>query len=203
MLRVRVSTSGWSGGPGLNTFYFGGDESLAHAYLCVTRVHTVMAEAATLYPASVVAVVSTTVDAINSTNGDLINSFSTASVTDIPGSQTAGDILPAAVAMLLRLQTTTFDDGSRIQGRAFFSPLGGALRDTDGTPQSGAITALESAGDALLDSGLADADAVVWRRPRKAVPTATPPITARVGSTALITSTSVPNKFATLRSRRD
>lgn len=203
MLRVRTVLSGWSGGPGLYTWYFDVSEDAPTALEVVERVHGAMTLAAVIWPSSITAQVQAQVDSLNPINGQLLDSFSVAEQDPIPGEQAGGDIAPPVCAILLKLQTSTFSDGSRIQGRSFFSPVAGLFAETDGTPHSTALDAVRDAGEALIDVGLDPRPMVVWRRPRLADAEHDPPITARAGSIALITSVSVADKFAVLRSRRD
>lgn len=204
MKRVRVVLSGWTGGPGLSTFYFAGSETAPEAEDDVTRVQTAITAAAVIWPSSITAQVSNVVDVINPVNGALTDSFTVTTQDPIPGEQAPSDIAPPVCAILLRLQTGTFSDGSRIQGRTFFSPIAGLFAETDGTPHSTALDAVQACGDELIDPGLGESTLVVWRRERLADPDHLPhPVTHRDGSAALVTSTSVADKFAVLRSRRD
>lgn len=203
MLRVRVTSAGWNGGPGLNTFYFMGTETGEHADSVAVRVHAVVSAAASAFSSTVSHTVVPDVDIIDAVTGDLTGTYSTSPTGPIMGAQAPGASLPPANAILLTLHTGTFSDGSRIQGRAYWSPIARLFTDPDGTPEAGAIAAITAAGVALLDSGLAPADACVWRRPRPAGTGKGGLLPARAGMSALITGTSVADKFAVLRSRRD
>jgi len=208
--RVRAASTGWGGGPGLNTFYFVGNSSGTDvdpdadaADLCVERVQAAFAAGLTLYPSSWQVTVSPVVDVLNPVDGELQDSFSVSPPAAQAGS--GGSAFgPTPTMLLLQLRTSTFLDGSRVQGRAFIGPII-PTGDNDGTPNSGALGAGVDMGEALQDAGIGPSNPalVVWRRPRVAVPEATPPVTARVGSYGRVTSITVPNKYAVLRSRRD
>lgn len=208
MMRVRAASSGWSGGPGLNTFYFnngheGGasEPADADAALCVTRVQAAMTAIQGVFPTSWHCVVSPQVDVLDCANGDLVNSLSEDAPELIEGTNGAG-YGPTAVMLLARLNTGVFSDGNRIQGRVFLGPTA-ADSDASGTPG----TALTAAGaafiEAIQDAGVSGVpQLVVWRRPR-AARGGEHPLAARDGRTADVTSVVVPDKFAILRSRRD
>jgi hypothetical protein len=202
ILRVRVVTDGWSGGPGLNTFYFNGMNTLGHAEDVVTRVQAAMDLAKNIYPSNITIQVQPTVDQLDEANGDMTGTWATPPQDQLLGSQGANDIAPPATAMLLQYQTGTYSDGSRLRGHAFFSPVAGLFASPDGTPDGTALTSLRAAGAALLDSGLAPSDLCVWRRPRAAYTYKGKSHPDRVGSTGAVTSTSVPDRFAVLKSRR-
>lgn len=203
--RVRAASQGWTGGPGLNTFYFRDDAgtgapSGAAALLCVNRVRTAMFDGRTMYPNGWSCQVAGQVDVLEATTGELVAELNVAVPAVVTGTLTDGwGAIPTM--MLLRLKTDIINDGRRISGRAFLGPVGRVL-DTDGSPQTAAAGTANAVGVALLDTGATVVYPVVWRRPRLAVE-GPPEVTARAGMSARITSTNVPDKFAVLRSRRD
>lgn len=204
LYRVRAASSGWLGGPGLNTFYFvaglvNPDGAASDALLCANRVRTAFFDGLIAFPSVWTMTVSPTVDVIDAPTGALVNSFSVAPPATLVGTG-LNSFHATALCMLLQLRTTSVIDGSRVMGRAFIGPHS-AGNDPDGTPQAGLLTAARAIGTALMDPG-GGPNLAVWHRPRKAA--AGPPIvTARAGAHALVTSTTVPDKWAVLRSRRD
>lgn len=205
MLRVRVVGTGWEGGPSLNTFYFSRpeNEDVDTAVLCIDRVHAALTDASDLWPSNVPHQVTTEVDVLDFVTGEIEDTLSPDPVASVPGGGPDTSRMAPHTALLLRLNTATFLAGRRVQGRTFISPLYSAMTDGSGAPTATAVTLGEAFGEALIDEGGTALHAVVWRRPRVAVPEAEPPITARVGAIAPITSVTVPTKFAVLRSRRD
>lgn len=208
--RVRAASNGWPGQPGLNTFYFTGqaageleDVNSGDAQLCVDRVRAAFFAGKLLWPSIWSVVVSPDVDVLDDATGELVDSFSVTPPASVAGTNGAA-FGPAAAMMLLQLRTSTFSDGSRLQGRAFLGPSVPAA-DANGSPNAGIITPAVAFGVALLDEGVGDDNPalVVWRRPRAANPDATPPVDARAGSVGRVTSTGVPDRYAVLRSRRD
>lgn len=210
IMRVRAASVGWFGAPGLNTIYFAAHglvsstaPVLDDAQLAHDRVHAAFTAAAGLYPPAWSMIVSPSVDVLTITNGEIVNSFTVDPSDQIIGDGGAG-FGPSAVAALAQLRTGIFDDGSRIQGRAFLGPIVAAA-DADGTPTSGVVDEVLAWGEALLDAGVTEEPVVVvWRRPRAANAEHLPePVTARDGMVAKVTSITAPDKYAVLRSRRD
>lgn len=208
LYRVRTASSGWTGAPGLNTFYFSGNVDAVPpgttsdlAKLAHDRVCAGFAAFLSQLPTVWTALVSPNVDVINDVNGDLVNSYSVVPTATLQGTAPVG-FLPISSMVLLRLNTSTFSDGSRLQGRAFIGPVAASV-EGDGTPTASMITSALAMGTALQDVGISGLPVIgVWRRPRAANPLK-PLLPARVGSFAPITSITVPDKFAVLRSRRD
>jgi hypothetical protein len=204
MLRVRVTISGWTGGPGLSTFYFTDATSgFAEAGHCVTRVHNALLNAPSIFPAGVVLQVQPNVDIMNPVDGEITGTFTTAGVAPINGSGAVGSTLPAATALVVRLDTQTYNAGRRLQGRLFLSPVSSANMTSDGNPGVSILGLGIQIADSLNDTGITSPLPVIWRRPRLAKPLAVPPVTARDGSTGRITTGSCKPVFGVLRSRRD
>lgn len=105
-------------------------------------------------------------------------------------------------ATQLKIQTRSgvIQDGRELRGGIFFGPISETALTISGVLDSATITAVETAGSALLSTLVAGGVLmVVWRRPRPA----SAPGGARDGSLALVQSISVWNQPAVLRSRRD
>ena len=181
--RVRVN---WSGaaitGPGLSTFYF--DSGVGTAANAVTAV-------ATFLGAVDNSIANT---AIWGTETDVATIDGTGQITAITnvGAQTgagseAGDRLSPATQGLVALRTGSIIDGREVQGRIFLPGMVESHNGSTGTPDSGIIGAVNTAAAALI----ADVNTtwVVWSRVNEVfVP---------------ITTATMNNKWAVLRSRRD
>lgn len=204
MMRVRVRGDGWQGGPSLNTFYFtAAPEDAASAKAAYDRVHAAFVSGNALFPQSVTHTVLPEVDFVLPATGDIVATVAVNGLAVITGASVTNSIMPPSIAMLLRLTTATYLEGRRIQGRAFLSPVTQtAAADADGTPSPSLISAATQFGNTLKGLAGTVPPLVVWRRPRIAA-VGPPVVTARVGSTAEVTGVSVPDKFASLRSRRD
>jgi hypothetical protein len=197
IFRARAVLNGWSGGPGLNTFYFrpgtvGG--SVSDATDVLARVRAFWNAISAQLPAALTIATAPTVDALEDTTGVLVGSYaSSAPPTAVTGTGVTEFYAPQ-VMCLLQMNTTAFVAGRRVQGRSFIGPV------TEGAIAAGSVsTATISAitGAALLQltpsSPPTPSFPVVWRRPRPGVP----------GGSYSVTAFSMPTKTATLKSRRD
>lgn len=203
MMRVRVTVSGWSGGPGLQTFYFtDASETNTEAGHCVTRVQAAIDSLKELIPPTVTYQVQSNVDVMNPVNGDITASLIGTTQPAIVGTAAGGLHLPPSVALVIRLHTDTFLAGRRLQGRAFISPLSTNNSTAVGIPAAAVHTIVNNFGNILNDTGSTSPLPVIWRRERLAVPTAVPPVTHRDGTTGRMTTSSLKPTFGVLRSRR-
>lgn len=194
MLRIRVASSGWPGGPGLSTFYFTTPlQDVAAAARCVAGVQAMYAGHIRLIsPSGVIFQVSNQVDVITAATGAIVDTL----IVPVQPPQPApggSDFAPPAIAVLVQLRTDTFIAGKRIRGRVFLSPLKatviGGGGQVDATVQSGT----ESTWNGMIAALAAGDLYVVWHRPKLGL-----------GGQALpVVSATVPAKFSVLRSRRD
>lgn len=208
--RVRLVSSGWQGGPGLNTFYFAGqaagvleDIAATDVQRCVDRVHNAVVAANILWPITWRGTTSPTMDVLDAATGELVDSFTAGAPPVTAAGNGAAGFGPSVAMMLLQLRTNTFSDGSRLAGRAFMGPVNPSS-DGDGSPTIELYTRTALFGTALLDEGIGaeNPSVVVWRRPRLA--SAGPPaISARAGSIGRVTAFTVPDRYSVLKSRRD
>lgn len=193
--RVRVASSGWSGAPGLNTFYFQNDSdpsvfTTGDAQVCVDRVRGAINSNAGLYPGQWTAVVSPDVDVLTAGSGVLATTFSVTPPTGLTGTG-GSNYGPIAAMLCTRLHTADIRDGHRIGGRWYLGPLAQGA-DADGSPQA-AKTALALSVGTMCNVVSAGAPRlVVWSRPKNAAG----------GVAALVTSVTVKDTFAVMRSRR-
>jgi hypothetical protein len=109
----------------------------------------------------------------------------------------------------LRWRTGTIVHNHRLSGRTFLVPLDGDCYSSGGKLTAGTVTALLGEANQLLITQ--SASLVVWSRPFLGTP-AIPPTAntpgraanpARLGSHGLVTSVTVKDTVAVLRSRRD
>lgn len=204
--RVRLSASGWAGGPSLNTFYFQENPLINQtpsekAQNMSDRVQAAFTTGKDLWPNLWTALVDPEVAVINEVNGQITDVLPTTPQLPIVGTGTAGFNVLAS-GLLLQLRTGTFINGRRLKGRAFLSPIG-PREEQNGTPNAGGLGVAQSIGTALLSAGVTGNELVVWHRPKFAVPKTTPPTILANGSKAKVTSITVPDKFVIMRSRRD
>jgi len=193
MIRVRAVGTGWTGGPGLSTFYFNEGILPIDNAMGVNLTGRVRAyfDAVRPYTASGISwQVDPVIAAIDPTDGRLTQEVSS-SPAPAPVTGSGGAVVgPAFVALVGRLRTNSFQAGRRIQGRTFFSPLSSQFTDST-VPETGAQAAQVAGLTALLATG-GGAPLVVWQRPKPGRPGAVFPVT---------TVSSAP-EFGVLRSRR-
>lgn len=193
MIRVRAVGSGWTGGPGLTTFYFSEGVLPIDNAMAVNLTGRVRAyfDLVRPYTASVISwQVDPVIAAVDPATGNLTQEV-TANPAPAPVVGSGGaPIGPAFVALVGRLRTNAFQDGRRIQGRTFYCPLAAPFTDST-TPETGAQAAQVAGLTALLTTG-GGAPLVVWQRPKPGRPGAVFPVT---------TVSSAP-EFGVLRSRR-
>lgn len=167
LLRVRAVGTGWTGGPGLSTFYFDSGVATVDAALAtgVTgRVRAYFDAVKAYYSTGVAWTVDPVVDAMNEDTGALSGQVVAGAAPATVVGTAAVSSGPAFVAAVGKLRTNTFWAGRRIQGRTFLSPLANTF--TDSTGVEGGLMAAQTAGlNAILTTGGGPA-LVVWHRPK-------------------------------------
>lgn len=208
MYRVRFVSTGWTGGPGLNTFYFENSlnpstSSSDQAATCVELVRAGFFGISGLYPPTWTGAVTQEVDMIDPTTGMLTSTYSVPPVAAVVGTGSAG-FAPLAVGLCPALVTNSIVGGQRIRGRAFLSPIAGG-GEANGTPSAAQLGWAAQIVGMLIGGTGGPPRLVVWHRPRKArAATATlPALAAAPGSQHYVASVSVKDTFSVLRSRRD
>lgn len=194
MLRVVAQWSGFTGAPGFSNFYFAGPgETAAAAQAAANDVRTFFAALINDLPAGVTITVSPIVAVINPGDGVLSDEITVATApASVVG--TGAGAYAAPVGAVVNWRTSTVVAGRRLRGRTFLVPLQGGSFQTDGTLATGALGIIRGAAATLatVNTG-APIELVVWHRP----------VNNAGGSTAVVTSSFVPDKAAVLRSRRD
>lgn len=208
LMRVRTVFEYGAGSPGLMTQYFGNDTGSyndADAQVAVDRVRDAMITAPALWPPSFTWTIQGDVDVLADTTGVVSSHHGVTSRTGL-GTNT-GSLGPLPVGILLQSHTGAYVGGHRLIGRTYFVPIAAGATDGPVVPDAWRGSVLDT-GNALLAAGLTFVVPYVWSRPRPA--TAVGPHrpagaarAARVGSSAKVTSYSVPAKWAILTSRRD
>ena len=193
--RLRVGSSGYPGGPGVNTFY-GLDGGVLLA-----EVQALYIEVAPVVPSDVTFSFEAAGDIIEDTTGVITGSWTGAVYAPIPGS--AAGAYAAPVGLLFRWKTGTIADGKRVRGRTFIVPTIGSIFNTSGQVAPATVAAFDTALAAFVASNAGNF--VVWHRPY-AGRLATAKLKARAahpGSHAVVTGSGTSTKAVVLRSRRD
>lgn len=137
-------------------------------------------------------------DVIDSATGHLVDAW-TAATAHTPTTGTGGGFTAAPAGAVVNWLTTTIIPVSassktahRIHGRTFLVPLATNSYDSDGTLQSGAVTTIQTAANALIST--VAGGMVIWHRPEKGGST---------GAYGPVTSATVNDRVAMLTSRRN
>lgn len=194
MFRVRFTSTGWTGGPGLGTFYFDPvAQSWETALMCVARVQTYIGYLQSLTPPAVTYQVSNLVDRMDPANGEISETHAVTGQTSVVGTANPTAFAPIAIAGNASLLTSTFVRGRRVRGRSYVSPLASGCMDSAGQFTAAKLAVLLTGLTHLMEDDTGDPPLVVWHRPSP----------AGAGSAAPVTDVAVPAKLAVLRSRRD
>lgn len=193
--RVRLALTGFVGGPGVCTFYAVSGSDLQ------TPLNNFANAMAAFMPPVVTLQVEQSGDTIEDTDGALTGSWTGAAQPAHVGSGTAEYAAP--VGFCCTWLTPIVRDGHRIKGRSFIVPVGRDLFQSDGSIEPYTLVTAAAAADALVSG--AGGNFRIWHRPRLAQ-VASPghrALAAHDGSQAAVTASSIRDKAAVLRSRRD
>ena len=204
MKRVQVISSGWSGAPGVNTFYFNGQPPGLPTYQeCYDRVQALFNSLKGVISKSVTIHVVPEIDELAESNGDVTATQVVTPAADLTGTSLTLGLAPPGLALLGQYKSAAFISGRRVQGHAFISPCGPYQLESDGTPSAEAIATVHDSMEALRVKNNATAAWVVWSRPRPADSGVKKNLPQRDGSMHEVTFVSCPNKWSQIRSRRD
>jgi hypothetical protein len=194
--QVRVTWSGFSGSPGVSTFYIPAVNSTA-----LTALRTMLSTQMGALPGNITLTFPSEGDIIQASTGALVSGWSVATPpTPLTGAGTGA--LASAQGFQIKWLTGEVADGHALKGRTFIVPTCAGVWGTDGMMTSAQHTTSFNGANALATSAT---PWFVWHRPVYAkTPAGTPrgaPL--RVGSAAPITGCTVPSKAVVLTSRRD
>jgi len=193
--RVRVASTGFSGGPGVSTFYF------LDTATALPSLHTLFASIAASVPNVVTFVIEPSGDVIDDTTGTITGAWGGSPQAAVVGGR--GGPYAAPTGVLMKWGTSTIADGHRVKGRTFLVPVLGDTFTATGSVVPAAQTSIQSA---MLEFIIEQSSSfVIWHRPfagRPAVGTK-PAKAAHAGSHALVTTAVCSGKATVLRSRRD
>ncbi len=193
--RVKVTLSGFQGGPGMSTFYC--LNPVTFLPLLRAFYETVKFD----IPGVVTVNFPSSGDIIESVTGALSGSWAATPPPPVVGLNTGAYSAP--VGLVVNWNTNSIVNGHRVIGRTFMVPWGGNAFASDGTPNSVSQNGLLAAAQTLVTG--AAANFVVWSRPRAAAPSppVRAPIVARAGGHVPVNGAAVPDLAAVLTSRRD
>jgi hypothetical protein len=193
--RVRVTLTGFIGGPGVSTFY-----ALDGAAL-IAPLRAFYDAWRNDFPADVRTQVESAGDMIDPATGALTGSWVGTPVS--PSSGSSGAVYAAPVGLLVKWLTATVADRSRVKGRTFMVPIVNTDFGSDGQPSPAALDARRLDAAAFVTA--ASPNLVVWHRPFAGSPSVgnRPARPAHAGSVAIVVGSDISAKAAVLRSRRD
>lgn len=195
---LRAEWSGFAGAPGVSTFpvWYENESSIGAAYAALAAAFV---DWAGVLPDDTTISFPSTIDVYDSGTGLLVDELN---VTPPAGTNgTALSQYAAACGMSVQWKTAGIVGGKRVRGRTFLVPVAAMYYEPDGGVSSAAVNIANSGAADIVThtTGAADGRFVVWSRPRGTEHPSGP----RVGEYSFITSASVSEKVAVLRSRRD
>ena len=193
--RVRIALTGFPGGPGVCTFYGISGSSL------LPPLHQLWDDLRGTMPVDVGIAFPASGDTIDTATGQIMGSWAGTQLPAWQGVATGGYAAPVGVA--LTWLTSARFSGRLLKGRSFIVPMISTVFDVNGSLLTAQLQQLEVAAALMVSQSAGNF--VIWQRPRKAGPAVgtRPPVTARGGGYAVVTSSRVADKAAILRSRRD
>lgn len=183
-----ITWTGFPGAPGYSVFY-AIHGTTGHLDLLANWIATFK----NLVPANVHWAFPADGRVIDASNGDQVNVWSGTPPAGQQGTETGKYSAPTGV--VTNWHTSTVHNGRLVRGRTFIVPVAGLCFDTDGSLLATYRTTFESAASTLVSAS--DEALCIWAKPNSAKPGF-----PDNGASAPITSSSVPDMAAVLRSRR-
>lgn len=196
ILRVPIRWTGFIGAPGYTNLYFRNatpgiiDQAVADD--AAAKVEAWLGAWPAAQPNTVTIQRQSTLEEVNDTNGNLVGFWQTAAGTSRTGLQSGN--YSATSGACVNWSTNTIRNSRRMRGRTFMVPLAGVGYDGSGTLSDTQLSSWRTASTTLHAASGASR-LIVWGRPT------TPGGTN--GVSAEVTSSSISDKAAVLRSRRE
>jgi hypothetical protein len=198
MLRVKAKWGGFNGAPGYSNFYFmqeGGFElNATDADRACGRIHTFFDSLKLAFPPNVTIQVQNDVDHIDFVDGKLIDIFGVSTRPLVTGTSGAANY-SAATGAVVTWRTGGVRNGRRVRGRTFLVPTSSGTFENNGSLVGSWVTTMQTSAAALIVTDVNAPELGIWARPTG--PGATD------GEWHRVTSATVPDMSAVLRSRRD
>jgi hypothetical protein len=198
VMRVKLRWSGFQGGPGYSVFHFMngniGTPTVAEVDLALGKVKTFAEAIKNMIPANTSLLVENDVEELTVSSGQLDAIVTGTAQTVTTSTTLASTTYSAASGAVITWRTPGVRNGRRVRGRTFLVPLQSAIYQNDGTIDNGFVTGISNAA-AALRTPTSGVRLVVYARPTTAAPGS--------GDVFDVTSHSVPDRVAILKSRRD
>jgi hypothetical protein len=207
MAKLTVNWTGFVGAPGYTNLYFRDfqfENAIDQAIVdgAITKTDTWLNAFNAYLPGSVNVTIASAVEVIEDTTGNLLRYMQGTPFARGNGSGTGA--YSAASGACVNWYTNTIVRNRRLRGRSFMVPLAGSALDTAGTIDNAAVVSMRNASTAMA-GGVGVGDLGVWSRPTPILDANGDPTGEYNpdGQWAFVTSATVPDKCAVLRSRRD
>jgi hypothetical protein len=187
--RVRITWTGFVGGPGVSVFYF------SETAIPNSGLRTFFNGVSTYLPNVVTINFPQAGDKIEDTTGVITGAWSAGPTTPVTG-QVASAAYSGTSGACVDWLTGSVVAGRRPMGRTFLVPLAGSAYQNDGTILEAARTSLTS--DAVNLVAAFTPNFLVWSRPLKDEDGAV----IRAGTSSPVIGARIPDKAVVLRSRR-
>jgi hypothetical protein len=203
-MKVQAVWTGFSGAPGYSNFYFlTTDPISASALAAANKVRTFFQEIRFQMVTGSSVEFPSVVQVLDDVTGNIEQEVGITAPAAMPG-QAASQIYAAPAGAAVKWSTSTFRDGHKMVGRTYLVPLAGVALQNNGTLDD---TVKATIATAALNLRTSTPTLVIYSRPRKAKAAeridGSDAVSARVGLAAPVTASSVADKIAVLRSRRD
>jgi hypothetical protein len=193
LYRCTMTWAGFVGAPGYTTLHFLDPDPITQAGIDQTaaRNNAFWQALEPHLPGPVTITMPTILEEIDTATGELLDehTFPGGTLADGAGSS----VYSAAAGACINWNTVGIVNGRRLRGRTFIVPLQASSYESDGTLTTVARDALVTAGNNLANA-TTGIDLAVWHRPSPG---------GSDGVAAGVTSCSVNDRGAVLRSRRD
>jgi hypothetical protein len=184
--QIRVVYSGLTGLPGVSTHYC---DTGATINTVLSSLRTFYNSCAAYFPVGLTVAVQNTGNDINETTGALVGTWSGTAVSVVSGAAGSGRHA-AGVGACVSWLTTTVGAHRFLHARSFLVPLETSAYQADGSIDGSALSTFTGAAISLLTA--IPGDLYAWHRP----------VGGSGGSTGAITGSRVPDRVATLKTRR-
>lgn len=205
LLRVKVGSAGYIGGPGVNVWHFSpGVPETEWTVDTINEVYDALGDIyeyfATLTPNTVTYTRELDAAEIDVASGDIVNMVTpTSTFSPIPGTNGTGTA-PRSLCMTVAYGTDIFHAGRRLRGRSFLGPMSPSAITSTGQVSATEIDEVQDRYAAII-TGIG-VRLAVYSRP-KLIPVLTGPDEHTTGFYGDVVTVRANSKPGNLRSRRD
>lgn len=192
MQKITAIWNGWGGGPGYTAFYFGEHGDITQLNNAAARVRAFFFSLAACIPTPISVTIAPTSLEIIEGSGEIVDEIALG-VVPAPVAGAGGTTFSSVSGACVIWRTASHVNGRLLRGKSYIVPMSSTCYDTDGSLLATRLTELRNAATVLATPGGVPAtDLVVWHRPTAGAG----------GSFATVTTASVKDQAAVLRSRR-